>query len=104
MVLNSVIKLYHEEYTKNEYGVPVKVEAWREVFCKVNSVTASEFFEGGRNGLNPELRFTMFAGDYEGERTVGYNGQKYAIYRTFMTRNDTIELYAERQGGTNGDC
>lgn len=101
---SAVIKLFREENKLNEYGIPVKDETWREVFCQVNSVTASEFFEGGRNGLNPELRFTMFAGDYEGERTVGYNGQKYAIYRTFVTRNDTIELYAERQGGTNGDC
>lgn len=100
---SAVIKLYHEEITKNEYGVEVRQETWREVFCQVNSVTASEFFEGGRNGLNPEYRFTMFEGDYEGERVVGYNDLKYAIYRTYRTRNDTIELYAERKGGTNGD-
>lgn len=74
---------------------------WREVFCQVDSVTQSEFFEGGRNGLNPEYRFTMFAADYQGERTVEYKQRTYGIYRTYQPRTDIIELYAERKGGTN---
>ena len=74
---------------------------YREVFCQVDSVTQSEFFEGGRNGLNPEYRFTMFFADYQGERTVEYNGRRYGIYRTYQPRTDIIELYAERKGGTN---
>lgn len=44
----------------------------------------------------------MFFGDYQGEKTVEYNGVTYGIYRTYLGRNDTIELYAERKGGTNG--
>ena len=52
--------------------------------------------------MNPEYRFTMFAPDYEGERTVKYHGKAYSIYRTYLGRTDTIELYAERKGGTNG--
>jgi len=31
-----------------------------------------------------------------------YKGNRYGIYRTYIGRNDTIELYAERKGGTNG--
>ena len=74
---------------------------YREVFCQVDSVTQSEFFEGGRNGLNPEYRFTMFYADYQGERTVEYKQKMYGIYRTYQPRTDIIELYAERKGGTN---
>lgn len=75
----------------------------RTVYCQVDSVTRQEFFEGGRNGLNPEYRFTMFFGDYNGERTVRYNGVLYAVYRTFHARADVLELYAERRtGSTNG--
>lgn len=80
-------------------GVTVRA---RTVFCNVNSVTRSEFFEAGRNGLNPEFVFTLFFGDYEGEHTLIYNGLAYAVYRTYRGRNDTLELYAERKGGTNG--
>ena len=80
-------------------GITVRVKT---VFCNVNSVSRNEFFEAGRNGLNPEFVFTMFFGDYEGEDTLIYNGLAYAVYRTYHGRNDTIELYVERKGGTNG--
>lgn len=99
---SDVITLVKQAYTTNEYGVQVPTETRRDVFAQVDSVTASEFFEGGRNGLNPELRFTVFAFDYEDERVVEYNGSRYAIYRTYLARDDDLELYAERKGGTNG--
>ena len=99
---SNVITLVKEAYTKNDYGVQIPTPTRREVYAQVDSVTANEFFEGGRNGLNPEYRFTMFAPDYDGERVVEYNGNAYAIYRTYAGRDDTLELYAERKGGTNG--
>lgn len=99
---SDVITLVSETYTQNQYGVSVPTIEKADVFCQVNSVTAQEFFEGGRNGLNPEYRFTMFAPDYSGQKTVLYNGKPYGIYRTYLGRDDTIELYAERKGGSNG--
>ena len=99
---SDVITLIAETKTQDEYGVWRVSETERTVFCNVASVTANEFFEGGRNGLNPQYRMTMFNGDYEGERTLEYNGKRYAIYRTYLARNDQLELYVERQGGTNG--
>jgi hypothetical protein len=86
---------------RDEAGIPIQISGEHTVFCQVDSVTRSEFFEGGRNGLNPEFVFRMFAGDYRGERTLRYDNKIYGIYRTFMGRNDIIELYAERKGGTN---
>ena len=94
--------LVSETKSQNDKGVWEVTTSERLVFCQVNSVTRSEFFEGGRNGLNPELMFTLFFGDYEGERTIKYKGQTYGVYRTYHGRSDTIELYAERKGGTNG--
>lgn len=99
---SEVITLLHTTKTQNDYGVWIETETGRDVFCQVDSVTRAEFFEGGRNGLNPQYRFTMFAGDYEGEQTVIYKGLPYAIYRTYHARADEIELYVERKGGTNG--
>ena len=52
--------------------------------------------------MNPEFRMTMFFGDYGGEQMLIYNGKSYSVYRTYQGRNDTIELYVERKGGTNG--
>lgn len=99
---SEVITLIATTRTQDANGVWRESESSRDVFCQVDSVTRAEFFDGGRNGLNPEYRFTMFFGDYEGERTAIYKGNAYAVYRTFHGRTDTIELYVERKGGTNG--
>lgn len=99
---SEVLTLIGTTRTQDEYGIWRETPTARNVFCQVNSITRSEFFDAGRNGLNPEFMFSMFAGDYEGERTCEYRGQKYSIYRTYLGRNDVIELYAERKGGSNG--
>ena len=98
---SDVITLYADTVTYDDYGVAVKSRTAKEVFCKVDSVTRAEFFDAGRNGLNPEYRMTMFYGDYDGESVVGYKGRLYSVYRTYQAKTDIIELYVERQGGTN---
>lgn len=99
---SDVITLISLTKSQDDYGVWREAEARHDVFCNVGSVTRAEFFEGGRNGLNPQYVFTMFFGDYNNERIVEYKGERYSIYRTYHARTDTIELYAERKGGTNG--
>jgi len=99
---SEVITLVAVTREQNDFGVWEDRESTRDVFCQVDSVSRSEFFDGGRNGLNPEFRFTMFFGDYEGETIVIYKGKSYSVYRTYHARTDTIELYVERKGGTNG--
>lgn len=83
-------------------GVKTKGYTERLVYCQVLSVSRNEFFEAGRNGLNPEYEFVMFSGDYKGERLVKYHDQTFAIYRTYRRRDDNIELYVQREGGANG--
>lgn len=99
---SDVCNLISTTKAQDDYGVWRDTEISREVFCQVDSVTRAEFFEGGRNGLNPQFRFTMFAADYEDEPIVEYNGKRYSVYRTFFGKTDNIELYVERKGGTNG--
>lgn len=101
--MDDVIRLVGELYTKNQYGVATASRSYTEVFCRVSSVTRSEFFEGGRNGLNPSFQFTIFAGDYNGESLIEYSGETYAVYRTYhVPGTDYLELYVQREGGTNG--
>lgn len=99
---SNIITLLSATKTQDQFGVWRETLTERNVFCQVDSVTANEFFNGGRNGLNPEYRMTMFFGDYQGETMLRYNGMTYAIYRTYQRRDDIIELYVERKGGTNG--
>lgn len=96
---SSIAYLVSKEWVQDEYGVQHETTTEREIYVQVDSVTYSEFFEGGRNGLNPELRFTAFRFDYMDEDEIRYNGNYYRIYRTYFGRNDTIELYVERRKG-----
>lgn len=104
MAQSDVILLVDVGYGEpNEYGVRPQVETSRRVYCKVNSATQSEFFGGGRNGLNPAYRFEVFDADYRGEALVEYRGERYAVYRTYLhAGTHRLELHTERKGGTNG--
>lgn len=97
-----MITLISSTKEQDDFGVWRLIRTEHDVFAQVDSVTRAEFFEGGRNGLNPEFKFTMFAGDYNRETELIYNGDRYSIYRSYHGRNDRVELYAERKGGTNG--
>ena len=61
-------------------GYPVAYRMWRE-------------------NEAPELRFTMFRYDYNDEEEIEYNGKYYRIYRTYLGKDDSIELYCERRKG-----
>lgn len=98
---SDVINLISIVRIQDDYGQWVDTPTSKQVFCQVESVGQREFFEAGRNGLNPQFKFTMFCGDYNNETLVEYQGNQYAVYRTYLTKSDKIELYVERKGGTN---
>lgn len=102
--MDDVLILINDTSARDATGIFRKSVVRRQVMCQISSISRQEFFEAGRNGLNPEMQFSIFAGDYKGERTCEYHGRGYGIYRTYIVPgSDYIELYAERKGGTNGE-
>lgn len=100
---SNVINLISETFTQDSIGQYVSTETTKQVFCDVRSVTRAEWFDAGRDGFKPSYVFVMFAPDYSGETIVEYNGNRYGIYRTYVGRNEQIELYAEEKGGRDGN-
>ena len=98
---SDVIELIPVAPYQDSMGVWHGTKTRKQVFCKVESATRAEFFDGGKNGLKPEYKVTMFSGDYNGEQSFIYNGNAYGVYRTYRAKTDIIELYAERKGGVN---
>ena len=96
---SEVIKLVKKDYVKDENGVMQASETVRTVFCDIKSASASEWFEGGRNGLNPAYTMTMFEPDYNGEDVVIYNNVRYSVYRTYRSRNELLELHVQKEVG-----
>lgn len=100
-MMDDVLVLIRQDMTADSYGVMRPTKVHRQVYCKVGSITRSEFYNAGRSGLNPDFMFTIFAADYNGESVCEYRGKTYSIYRTYLNNSDYIELYVQREGGTN---
>lgn len=104
MTRDVIITLITPVMEADAYGIPQMIGHERsDCLAGCESVTASEFFEAGRTGLRPEFRFKIFAGDYAGQKIVEYNGQEYSVYRTYFGSSDTVELYVQQKGVTNGE-
>ena len=97
--MTDVLTLISQTYTLDDYGNNVANETEFVVFCEVESITQSEFYAAANTELNPEYRFRVFFGDYDGQSVVEYDGKRYEIYRTFRS-GDYMELYAERKVGS----
>ena len=96
--MTDVLTLVAQTVTLDDYGNEVATEVETQVFCEVDSITQSEFYQAANTELNPEYKFTIFFGDYSGQPIVIYNGVRYAIYRTYRA-DDNLELYVERKIG-----
>lgn len=96
---SNVINLIKQIRTQDEILQWTSTETSRQVFCDVRSITQTEWFEAGRLGIKPSFIFVMNRNEYEGEEIVEFEGKRYGVYRTYATRNESIELYCETKGG-----
>ena len=96
--MTDVVTLVTQTISTDKYGNETINEAEKTVFCEVDSITRSEFYAAANTELNPEYKFTVFFGDYDGQNVLKYSGSRYAVYRTYRD-GDYMELYAERKVG-----
>ena len=100
--MDDVIALIKVETIKDKYGVSRTQETSRQdVFCVRGSISRAEWFDGARNGLNPQIVFTIHSAEYDNESIVEFDGTKYCVYRTYKPDDDHIELYCEYRKGTS---
>lgn len=81
-----------------------KTRTTSTVFAEISSVSQTEFFSGGRIGLTPSLKATIYNFEYNDEPIVKYNDKLYSVYRTYSVNgSDKLELYLEERGGTKDE-
>ena len=91
-----------QTFTEDALKQQIAKDTERNVFCEVSSIQASEFAQAGQEGLKAKWRVKVFRYDYQGERAAILNGQRYEIYRTYLGKNEKVELYlARRVSGGN---
>ena len=97
---SSVIFLVKQERTQKTDYTWTTVEKKREIYCDVRSITQTEWFDAGRNGIDhPAYIFDMNRNEYDDEQIVEYNGQRYGVFRVYMGKNESLELHCEAKGG-----
>ena len=94
----------------NKHAVQTSDYTWQnqeektDVFCDVRSITQTEWFEAGRNGIqHPAFTFVINRNEYSGQQIVEYQGQRYGVYRTYAAKNENLELHCEAKGGLHGE-
>nr|DAP24786.1 MAG TPA: head closure knob [Caudoviricetes sp.]DAS04637.1 MAG TPA: head closure knob [Caudoviricetes sp.] len=95
---SEVLYLITLSHKKNANGVFISTETKRRVFCSADSVSQTEFFSAGLNGLKAQRKFTLFRFDYNDEEVIEFKGKRYTVYRTYE-KDDDIELYTELRKG-----
>ena len=97
--MDNVINLVQKNYTKDEIGQEIAIETETTIFCSIASVSREEFFTAGKSGIRPSLQLTINRYEYDGQKVCVVNGKRYAIYRTYIGKGETLELYLEEQSG-----
>lgn len=102
--MDDLIYLISETYVKDEIGQLVPSEQSIPVWAHLQSVTRSEWYDAGQNGLQPQLVAITPIVNYNGESIVqignGEQAKRYSVYRTFFGPDtDSIELYLEKKAG-----
>ena len=63
------------------------------VFCNMQSVKATEFFQAAEHGVNAVHTAVLHSYEYDGEKYADYNGIRYAVYRSYEKQDkETVEL------------
>lgn len=96
------IKLVSEVETLDAMNQPTTTKTPGETLVvEFRSVSSSEFFSARQGGLLPEFSFIISTFDYHGEKEVEYNGNRYAVYRTYKPDDDTVEVYCQTESGVS---
>lgn len=96
---NEVISLVSIGTNKDDLMQDIEIETIQEVFAEKKSISQSEFFSAGQTDLKPTKCFVIYSDEYNDERFLLFENQRFNIYRTFEKGED-IELYCEVR--TNG--
>ena len=77
----------------------------RTVKCQELSLTQAEVYQSGGDGLRPEAKLLIpYDRDYEGERELEYNGERWKVMRNDPYKDwNGVVLLIQRKAGNAGD-
>lgn len=102
--MNDLLTLVHREL--GDDGYTVKAEKRSDVFCRLDSVSRSEFYQAQATDLRPELVFVLADYlDYNGEYLCIYESVWYRVLRTYRAGQEleiVVQKASREEVGPNG--
>ena len=91
MICDDVIYLVSEDPVAHGVFAP-RSETRKMCYCRVNSVTRSEFYKARENGTQPVYVFVLSEyADYNGEKIVVFKDKRYRVIRSYV-KDHAVEL------------
>ena len=95
-MFNEICQLGKLIETTDDYGNLVETIEWTDTFCKMESITQSEFYQAQSVGMQPEVKLITRLENYDYQTRALWNGNEYTIDRNFVKGKSTIELTLTR--------
>lgn len=96
-MFDNVATLYSAVETQDNVGNVIETLTGKQVFVKPRSVYSNDFYAAATTGLKPEVVLQLFFADYNGEKTVEYDGITYEVIRAYRRpESDTLELTLQK--------
>lgn len=86
MTYDNELKLISYTIEYDEIGQQKKIPIKTNILCAIKSVGRSEFYAAAQAGLKPEITFIIHAYEYNGEKEVEFEGEKYKVLRTYRKK------------------
>jgi SPP1 family predicted phage head-tail adaptor len=96
MTYDHEITLIGYTIEKDEIGQDVEVPTYTDVLCGIKSIGRNEFYSAAQTGLKPSITFVIHGYEYNGEKKVEFEGEKYKVIRTYMKDFEEMELVCEK--------
>ncbi|ADL52147.1 phage head closure protein [Clostridium cellulovorans] len=75
---------------------PTPTDIKTEVYCNKKSISRAEFYNANSTGLKPSIVFVVNTFEYEGQKIVEFENQRYKVLRTYEPSLDYTELICEK--------
>lgn len=93
----------------DEIGNPTKEKVEKVRLCKIKSIGEREFYSAATTEIKPDIKFIMKKFEYEGQKELEFEGEKYKVRRAYTEEKETrystlafdeIELTCEKVIGS----
>lgn len=92
MLYGDYVTLISVKTEQDEDGFQKNIETENEVYADIRSTTRSEFYDAMRSGIAVSIMIKISAHDYNNERLLIYDDERYEVVRAYKTDLDHIEL------------